>query len=421
MTGDMTGPARTGILAGINVWDAAWVGVGPLTSKYLADYGATVVHTETAVRPDVLRNAPPFRDGIPGINRSQFFADYNSSKYGLGLDLKQPRGRDVALRLAGWADVVVESFSPGVMGQLGLSYEALAEVNPGLIMLSTSMNGQTGPRRAFAGFGTVMAAMAGFCETTGWPDRAPGSPYGAYTDFVAPRFAGLALLAALDHRRRTGEGQYIDVAQYEASVQMHAPWLLDLELNGRVITRDGNRSPAAAPHGIYRCQDEGGRERWVAIAVEDDDQWATFVRAIGSPRWALEPRFQTLRGRKEHEDDLDAHVSVWTSSRRSTEIFYQLQPDVPAAPVQDARDLHQDPQIQFRQYFRELEHTVMGPTLYEGRQAELSLTPPVLSKAAPCLGEDTRLVLAELLRLGDAEIDELISLKVVEEFQPDAA
>jgi benzylsuccinate CoA-transferase BbsF subunit len=421
MTAELNGAAGTGILAGIKVWDAAWVGVGPLTSKYLADYGATVVHTETALRLDVLRNAPPFRDGIPGINRSQFFADYNSSKYGLGLDLKQPRGREVALRLAGWADVVVESFSPGVMGQLGLSYDVLAEVNPALIMLSTSMNGQTGPRRAFAGFGTVMAAMAGFSEITGWPDRGPGSPYGAYTDFVSPRFAALSLLAALDHRRRTGEGQYIDVAQYEASVQLHAPWLLDLEVNGRVITRDGNRSPAAAPHGIYRCQDEDGRERWVAIAVEDDAQWAAFVAAIGSPRWALDPRFRTLRGRKEHEDDLDAHVSVWTSSHRSTEIFYRLQPDVPAAPVHDARDLHQDPQIQFRQYFRELEHTVMGPMLYEGRQAELSLTPPVLSKAAPCLGEDSRLVLAELLRLGDAEIEELISLKVVEEFEPDAA
>jgi crotonobetainyl-CoA:carnitine CoA-transferase CaiB-like acyl-CoA transferase len=413
-------PAPAGILAGVRVWDASWVGVGPLTAKYLADYGATVVHTETAARPDVLRNGPPFRDGIPGLNRSQFFADFNSSKYGLGLDLKHPRGRDVALRLAGWADVVLESFSPGVMGQFGLGYEALAAVNPSVIMLSTSMNGQTGPRRKFAGFGTVMAAMAGFCELTGWPDRPPGSPYGAYTDFVSPRFAATALLAALDHRRRTGQGQYVDLAQYEASVQLHAPWLLDFAVNGQVVTRAGNRSPAAAPHGIYRCLDEGGRERWVAIAVEDDAMWAAFVAALGSPPWALEPRFATRRGRKDHEDDLDALVGAWTAERRSTEVFYLLQPDVAAAPVHDARDLQQDPQIRFRQYFRELDHTVMGPTLYEGRQAELSATPPVLSKAAPCLGEDSRLVLAELLGLGAAEIDELISLGVVEQFEPEA-
>ena len=415
----MSAAAEGGVLAGIRVWDASWVGVGPLTAKYLADYGATGVHTETASRPDVLRNGPPFRDGIPGINRSQFFADYNSSKYGLGVDLKHPRGRDVALALAGWADVVVESFSPGVMGQFGLGYEQLAEVNPSLIMLSTSMNGQTGPRRKFAGFGTVMAAMAGFSELTGWPDRAPGSPYGAYTDFISPRFAAAALLAALDHRRRTGQGQYIDLAQYEASVQLHAPWLLDVEVNGQLVSRDGNRSPVAAPHGIYRCLDEDGRERWVAIAVEDDGQWAAFVAALGSPPWALEPRFQTLRGRKAHEDDLDARVSAWTAGRRSTEIFYQLQPDVPAAPVHDARDLQQDPQIQFRRYFRELDHTVMGPSLYEGRQAELSLTPPVLSKAAPCLGEDSRLVLTDLLHLSAADIDELISLGVVEQFEPE--
>ena len=244
----MTGaaPAPGGILAGVRVWDASWVGVGPLTAKYLADYGATVVHTETAARPDVLRNGPPFRDGVPGIDRSQFFADFNASKYGLGLDLKHPRGRGVALALAGWADVVLESFSPGVMAQFGLGYGALAEVNPSLVMLSTSMNGQTGPRRKFAGFGTVMAAMAGFCEITGWPDRPPGSPYGAYTDFVSPRFAATALLAALDHRRRTGQGQYIDLAQYEASVQLHAPWLLDFEVNGQLVSRDGASLPTSS-------------------------------------------------------------------------------------------------------------------------------------------------------------------------------
>ena len=342
----MTGP----VLAGVRVWDASWVGVGPLTAKYLADYGATVVHTETAGRLDVLRNAPPFRDGVPGLNRSQFFADFNSSKLGLGVDLKHPRGREVALALAGWADVVVESFSPGVMGQFGLGYDCLAEVSPSLIMLSTSMNGQTGPRRRFAGFGTVMAPMAGFSEITGWPDRPPGSPYGAYTDFVSPRFAATALLAALDHRRRTGQGQYIDLAQYEASVQLHAPWLLDFEVNGQLVSRDGNRSPAAAPQGIYRCADEDGRERWVAIAVEDDGQWAAFAAALGSPPWALEPRFATLRGRKAHEDDLDALVSTWTAGLRSTEVFYRLQPAVPAAPVHDARDLQQDPQIRYRQY-----------------------------------------------------------------------
>jgi crotonobetainyl-CoA:carnitine CoA-transferase CaiB-like acyl-CoA transferase len=403
-----------GIFNGIKVWDAAWVGVGPLTSRYLADYGATVVHTETSVNPDVLRMAPPFRDGTPGINRSQFFADYNASKLGVGLNLKKAEGKELALQLAGWADIVVESFSPGVMASFGLNYDVLREVNPALIMLSTSMNGQTGPRNRFAGFGTVMAAMAGFCEVTGWPDRNPGSPYGAYTDFVCQRFTATALISALDHRRRTGEGQHIDLAQYEAAVQMLAPSMLDYQVNERVITRDGNRSPHAAPHGVYPCLPEAGRERWVAIAVESDAQWDAFLAVLGNPEWAKSDRFSTLRARKANEDDLDNLVAEWTATKRRTEVFYALQPDVPAAPVNDAQDLHEDPQVLYRQYFRQLDHTEMGPTMYEGTQAILSRTPPVMSKAAPCLGEDSRRVLTEFLGLTDQQVEDLILSGAVE-------
>jgi crotonobetainyl-CoA:carnitine CoA-transferase CaiB-like acyl-CoA transferase len=404
------------VFGGLRIWDAAWVGVGPLTTRYLAEYGATVVHTETVRNPDVLRVAPPFRDGVRGIDRSQFFAGFNASKLGLGLNYTAPHGREIALRLAAWADVVVESFSPGVMVKFGLGYEDLREVNPGLIMLSTSMNGQTGPRSRFAGFGTVMAAMAGFCEVTGWADRDPSSPFGAYTDFIGQRLCGTALVAALDHRRRTGEGQYIDLAQYEGSLQWLSTSLLDYAVNGRVVTRDGNRSPDAAPHGVYRCQDEAGRERWVAIAVETDEEWAALVRLMGSPEWARDPRFATLLGRKHHEDLLDAHLGQWTSARRSTEVFHLLQPEVAAAPVNDARDVIDDPQVRYRQYLRPLPHTEMGPTLYEGAQAEMSATPAVMSKAAPCLGEDTRQVLGDFLGYSAGEIERLLADGSAEEY-----
>lgn len=406
-------PVYPGLLSGLKVWDAAWVGVGPLTSGYLANYGATVVHTESSASPDVLRNGGPFRNGVPGINRSQFFADFNPSKLGLGLNYRSEQGVEVALRLARWADVVVESFSPGVMAKYGLDYQVLREHNPSLIMLSTSMNGQTGPRRSFAGFGTVMAAMAGFSEVTGWPDRNPGSPYGAYTDFVCQRFCAIALMSALDHRRRTGEGQYIDVAQYEASIQMLAPSVLDYVVNNRAATRDGNRSPHAAPHGVFRCQDEGGRERWVAIAVEDDDQWEALKEISGIQELHKEA-FATLRARKANEDELESIIGAWTSQRRRSEIFYALQPRVPAAPVQDAQDIHEDPQVLYRQYFRELDHTEMGPTLYEGPQAQLSRTPPVLRKAAPCLGEDSRYVLTAILGYSQDEAQMLIADGAVE-------
>ena len=414
----MSGSSAQRPFDGVKIWDAAWVGVGPLTTRYLAEYGATVVHTETVKNPDVLRLAGPFRDGIPGIDRSQFFAGFNASKLGLGLNYAAPRGMEIALRLAGWADIVAESFSPGVMAKFGLTYEVLSEVNPSIIMLSTSMNGQTGPRSKFAGFGTVMAAMAGFSEATGWADRDPGSPYGAYTDFVAQRMCATALISALDHRRRTGEGQYIDLAQYEGSLQWNALPMLDYEINGRVATRDGNRSPSAAPHGVYPCLSEEGRERWVAIAVEDDQEWQALVQLMGRPAWADDARFATLRARKQNEDLLDAHMSEWTSTQRSVEVFYLLQPQVAAAPVHDSRDILNDPQVQYRQYLRKLNHTVMGPTLYEGNQAEMSVTPAVMSKAAPCLGEDTRSVLSDLLGYSAEEIDSLLADGSAEEFEP---
>ncbi|MCW2602660.1 MAG: Benzylsuccinate CoA-transferase BbsF subunit [Pseudonocardiales bacterium] len=397
------------IFNGVKIWDVAWVGVGPLTTRYLADYGATVVHTETVKNPDVLRLAGPFRNGVKGIDNSHFFGGFNTSKLGLGLNYTAPRGKEIAHRLAVWADIVVESFSPGVMAKFGLTYDALREINPQLIMLSTSMNGQTGPRSKFAGFGTVMAAMAGFSEVTGWPDRNPGSPYGAYTDFVAQRLCATALIAALDHRRRTGHGQYIDLSQYEGSLQWNAPTMLDFAVNGRIATRMGNRHTSCAPHGIYPSQPEDGRERWVAIAVETDEEWRTLVELMGSPAWASDPIYATLRGRKQHEDQLDAHLSAWTAQQRNIETFYLLQPRVAAAPVNDARDVINDPQVRYRQYLRPLEHTVMGTTLYEGNQAEMSVTPAVMTKAAPCLGENTRDVLSGMLGYSDEEIDSLLA------------
>lgn len=407
---------------GLKVWDASWVGVGPLTAKYLADYGATVVRSETITRPDVLRLGPPFK-GEPGPNSSQFWADYNSSKLGLGLNLATPAGREVGLALATWADVVVESFTPGVMARFGLAYEDLVAVHPDIIMLSTCMNGQDGPRATFAGYGTVMAPMSGFSHLTGWPDRQPSTPYGAYTDFVCQRICATALIAAIDHHRRTGEGQHLDVAQYEGALQFLAPWLLDFELNGRVAERDGNRSPWAAPHGIFRCLDgewpagggEGPRERWVAIAAETQEQWEALRSAMGAPE-PDDPRFSTLAGRKANEDELEAIVAAFTASRTREEVVALLQPEVVAAPVNDPYDLLDDPQLLHRGYLVELEHTVMGRVRYQGPEATLSVTPMRLSKAAPALGEDTRAVLGGLLGYSSAEIDELVASGAVEEF-----
>src|SRR5262249_28060410 len=201
---------------------------------------------------------------------SQCSASYNTSKSGTALDLGRPEARAIARRLAAWADVVVESFTPRVMRTWGLAYDDLRAVNPRLVMLSTCLQGQTGPHALFPGFGQLMAALSGFYEVSGWPDRSPAPPYGAYTDFIVPRLAATALLAAIDHQRRTGEGQHLDVSQFEASLHFLTPALLAFALDGSVATRNGNRSAHAAPHGVYPCAGDGGDpDRWIAVSVRD--------------------------------------------------------------------------------------------------------------------------------------------------------
>lgn len=400
--------------SGLKVWDMSWVGVGPLTARYLADYGATVVRLDTSRRPDVLRLTPPFRDGVPGINNSHFYADYNASKLGLGLDIEHPAGKAVALELVEWCDVLLESFTPKTMAAWGMSYDDLRELNPGMVMLSTCMQGQTGPRRDYRGFGNLMAALSGFYEICGHPDRDPVPVYGAYTDFVCQRFAATAVIAALDHRRRTGEGQHIDLSQYEAAVQMLGAQLLAYETRGEVATREGNRSPWACPHGVYRTRDVRGHEGWVAIAVETDAQWAALRAAMGDPAWAARPDYDTLLGRKADEAAIDDELGRWTAGYDQTELVELLQPSVPAAEVHDQTGLHLDPQVAHRGYFVRLEHSEIGPVDYDGLQAVLSRTPGRLRKPGPCVGEDSYLVLSEILGKDADEIADLLAVEAVE-------
>jgi benzylsuccinate CoA-transferase BbsF subunit len=396
---------------GIKVADFTWVGVGPITTKYLADHGATVVRIESHTRPDVLRLAPPWRDGQPGLNRSQFFASFNTSKYGITLDLSKPVAQQLAKKLVAWADIVAESFTPKVMRHWGLDYEQLKQVNPRLIMLSTCQQGQTGPHALYPGFGQLMASLSGFYHISGWPDRPPAPPYGAYTDFIAPRFAATVLMAALDYRRRTGIGQYIDLAQYEASLHFLAPALLDYHVNGRILGREGNHSLRAAPHGAYRCQ---GEDRWLAISVSNDAQWQNFLAALDHPAWGQEPRFATQSLRLAHRDALDPLVEAWTVQQEAEAAAERLQrAGVPAGVVQNCLDLHQDPRLAAWGMFQYLDHPEMGPSPYEGHQFHLSKTPGELRWAAPVMGQHNEYVFTEILGLSQKEIATLIEEKVI--------
>ncbi|MGK2966895.1 MAG: CaiB/BaiF CoA transferase family protein, partial [Tepidiformaceae bacterium] len=247
---------------GIRVADFSWVGAGPLTTKYLADHGAEVIRIESLMSLDTLRRSHPFVDNEPGVDRSGYYANFNSSKLGATLNLKHPRGIELAKRLVATCDAVVESFTGGTMERLGLGYDVLKDVRPDLVMLSMPLFGQTGPWAEYSGYGHGLQAAVGLNHLTGWPDGAPLGTGVAYTDFVVPHLGALALVAALDHRRRTGVGQYIDFSQYEATVHVLGTAVLDWTANGHEQTRMGNRDPEAAPHGCYRCKDG----KWIVLS-----------------------------------------------------------------------------------------------------------------------------------------------------------
>ncbi|HEV3110016.1 MAG TPA: CoA transferase [Candidatus Binataceae bacterium] len=393
-------------LEGIHVLDFTWVAVGPITTKYLADNGADVVKIESSARIDVLRAAPPYADGKFGINRSQFFADYNTSKKGVTLNLSDPRARELVMRLVPWADVVVENFTPKVMRGWEMDYDHLRQVKPDIIMLSSCLQGQTGPQAMMPGFGQLMGALSGFYYISGYPGGDPAPPYGAYTDFITPRFAVAVLLAALDYRRRTGAGQYIDISQYEASLHFLAPALIDYFASGRVLEAQGNRSERYAPHGAYRCRDEAGAERWISIAVANDPQWQGLLDVLGNP--ACEERFATMLGRLQNAGALDDFLAAQVRDREVWDLTAGLQMGgVAAYPVQSCLDLHQDENLESFGFWNWLEHKEMGPAPYMGLEHHLSATPGQLRSAAPALGQHTDEVLQGMLGLDAAEIAQL--------------
>ena len=391
---------------GLKVADCSWVGVGPSTSKYLGDHGATVVRVETESRPDILRIIGPFKDGVPGPNRSHFYGDFNTSKLGLSLDLKNPSAVEVAHRLIAWCDVYLESFTPGTVDELGIGYETARSLNTSIIMASTCLMGQTGPAATLAGYGFHAGAIAGFYEIAGWPDLPPDGPWTAYTDTVSPRILAAIIMAALDHRRRTGLGQHIDASQMEMSLHFLAPQIIDFNVSGRGVSRNGNRSDTAAPHGAYPC---AGDDQWCAIAVESDEHWSGLRRAMGDPEWARDDRFSSTAGRLEHQDEIESHLSEWTGGKPPREVMQLLQAErVPAGVVQRSSDLLRDPQLEHRRFFRYMDHPEMGNVPYTGHQFRISGYDNGPRFPAPILGQHNEEVLRDILGMTDDEITEAV-------------
>ncbi len=392
-------------LEGVKVLDFTWVYAGPAATRYLADYGATVVKLESAIRVDALRVGQPFKDGKAGLERSAGFCSVNAGKLGLALNMAVPDAREVALRLVKWADVVVENFSPRAMKAWGMQYEQLRALNPELIMVSTCLNGQTGPESMLAGYGTMGAALAGFGFLTGWPDRNPAGPFLAYTDYVSPKFIVVSLLAALDHRRRTGQGQYLDLSQSECSIHFIASAALDYQVNGRVQRAIGNASPHYVPSGVYPA---AGDDRWVALAAPDDAAWRALCAAV-SHGWESDARFATLGERLAHREALDAEIAAWTTERTVGEIEEHLQAaGVPVHRVSTSADASEDPQLEARHHFVWVDHPVCGSVPVENSRFRLSRTPARVASAGPTLGQHNDEVLRHIVGLSDEEITELI-------------
>jgi crotonobetainyl-CoA:carnitine CoA-transferase CaiB-like acyl-CoA transferase len=398
-------------LQGLNVLDFTWIYAGPASTRYLADYGATVIRIESVKKIDATRTVAPFKDGRAGIGRSAIYCNLNLGKYGLSLNLSAPGAREVAMRLLKWADVVIENFSPKVMRAWGMDYESLRKIKPDLIMLSACLNGQTGPDRMLAGYGNMGACMAGFGELTGWPDRPPAAPFSAYTDFTSPKFITAALLAALDHKRRTGQGQYIDVSQVEAPIHLLARAFLDYTVNGRIQTRMGNGLREYAPTGVYPCV---GTDRWVALAAPTDAVWRALCSASGRG-WSEDPRFVTAIARLEHREILDDAIGSWTIGFEPGVLEDILQrAGVPVHRVSTSADTLADPQLEARRHIIILDHPRLGPVPVETSRMRFSRTPATTAWPGPEIGQHNDYVLRELLGLTDQEVIELVSDEALE-------
>jgi benzylsuccinate CoA-transferase BbsF subunit len=389
----------TGPLAGIRIADFTWVWAGPHATLQLAHLGAEVIRVEAVERPCVTRLLPPWPDGQPGLNRSGYFNQFNQGKRSIALDLKTPEGLDLAHRLVACSDVVTENFAAGVMDRLGLGYEALRALKPDVVMVALSGYGATGPEHEFVSYGPAQVPLSGMSSLTGYRDWPPMHVGISYGDPNGGAHGAFAVLAALWHRERTGEGQYVDLSQWETGMAVLAEGLMDQAMNGSAPARDGNRDPHMAPHGIFRA---AGDDRWIAIAVRSDGEWHRLAALMGLAAPERE-RYATLAARKADEDAVEALVTGWTATRTPEDLMALLQDaGLAAAPAMTNRDLHDDAHLGARGFFVELEHPEVGRRRHLGIPWTMSGTPCTVARPAPCFGEATDYVLGELLGIDAA-------------------
>jgi len=389
-------------LTGIRVLDFTWMLAGPYATRIFADSGAEVIKVQSKKTA-----------GGAGSNLTGYFNTWNRNKRSITLDLSHPEAREMVLKLTAKSDVVIENFSPRVMPNWGLNYEKLKEVKPNLIMLSMSAVGQGGPWKDYVAFAPTLHALSGLTHLTSFEKDAPIGLGYAYADIIAGLYAAMAVLAALEHRDRTGQGQYIDLSEYEAICTLMGPSLLDVSVNEKEILPHGN-SPdyvEAAPYGCYKCS---GEDRWCVIAVSCEEEWQSLCHVLGNPDWMKKNKFTTMARRKENRKELDELLTKWTIQHTAEEVINLLQEaGISSGVVQNAEDLSRDPQLMARNFFVQLEHPVLGKTVSDRSSIGFEEEFTVGWKAAPQLGEDNRHVFLELLGFSEEELSHYVESGVI--------
>ncbi len=396
-------------LAGIRVLDFTWVVAGPVATRILADHGAEVIKVERG-DPAAIAITGPRRIGLQG--------ELHRNKRSVAINMSDPRGIDLARRLAIQSDLVIDNFSARVMRSWGMDYEGLSAIKPDIICVSMSGLGHTGPKNSYVSYGPTLQALAGVTLLMSDETAMPCGYGYSYADMAGGYTGALAALIALWHRKRTGRGQFVDLSQFEAMVATNGPMMLDIAANGRTQSVPGwlSQEAPAAPHGVYRCRPRGDDDdRWLVISCQTQAQWERFVGAIGSPGWTADPKFRTLYLRMRNRADLDAAVARWAATQSAEDAMVLLQgASVPAGVALNGADLCAgDPHLKNRGFYARVDLPGGEVAQVPGVPIRLSATPGSIRKGAPDIGEDRDYVLGDLLGLSRAERDGLIAANVV--------
>jgi crotonobetainyl-CoA:carnitine CoA-transferase CaiB-like acyl-CoA transferase len=392
---------------GIRIVDVSMFWAGPYATSYLGALGAEVIKIESIQRPDTYRFGAMVCELYWELSAQ--WNCTNTNKYGLTLDLTNPRGIELFKELVKVSDIVIDNFPPRVMKNFGLTYDVLKQIKPGIIVASLPGYGLTGPWSDYIGFGLAFEQGSGVAYITGYKDGFPLQLGGA-ADPIAGMHAAFAIQAALEHCRKTGKGQLIDVSQTEVLTNFMGPAVIDYSMNKRIWERMGNQDPTMAPHGVYLCKEP---DSWVAIAVATDDEWKTLCKVIGKPGLADDEKFATVNERWKNQEELTGIIEEWTKERMPYEAMEILQKaGIAAGAVNPPDAMFEEPQLQKRDYFYELDRDIIGKQRYYGFPVKFSET-KMKMRPAPKLGEHNDYVLGKILKLSRAEIEELEKNKII--------